>query len=628
MASSSKRPRLCTFTDVLRIKYPLLKEGRDPSEVYCTICDCYFSIKFKGASDIEKHIQSQKHKKQALTVSKNVKIDSIFQNQSVGNTAKISAAESTLALHTVNHHHSFRSMDCTSVLLKTIFPDSNIAQGISCARTKTEAIVTGVITPWVLNKIQQSLESIECIGVSTDASNHGAEKIFPILIQFFDWQEGITTKVLDVMNTRNETAETITEIIKSTLQKYDLLEKCVSYTADNANVNFGGVNRQPGQNVWTRIKNILGKEIVGVGCPAHILHNCIQRGTDVLTIDLESLVMKLFNYFSVYTVRTEALKDICEYIDVNYEKLLSHSKTRWLSLFPAVDRILKMYEPLKEYFLTTPAVPMIIKKFFENELAEIYLFMVHSLMAAFQENILEIEKECNSVLDIARILDTMRAILSARARSNFKPLKVRELLDKCSGHNQELFDEDVKNMYKICIDYLDSWMKPLDDFKVFNWMIVKKGEEIDFDNTVAAIHYMNGKGVHINDVKLFDEITALNTFLMLQENAFFDAMLHTIWVKIFKSIGVARLQELLRICQYLFAITAQNANVERIFSLMGVQWTKERNRLTVSSVRALLLTQYNLKTLNCISFYELVIKDKTFLSEVSKSSKYVKKDEC
>jgi hypothetical protein len=148
-------------------------------------------------------------------------------------------------------------------------------------------------------------------------------------------------------------------------------------------------------------------------------------------------------------------------------------------------------------------------------------------------------------------------------------------------------------MFKICIDYLDSWMKPLDDFKVFNWMIVKKDEEIDFDNTVHAIRYMNGKGVHINDVKLFDEITALNTFLILQDNVFFDAMLHTIWVKNFKSIGVARLQELLRICQYLFAITAQNANVERIFSLMGVQWTKERNRLTVSSVRALLLTQYN-----------------------------------
>lgn len=119
----------------------------------------------------------------------------------------------------------------------------------------------------------------------------------------------------------------------------------------------------------------------------------VQHGTEVLKIDVEVLVMKLFNFFSVYTVRTEALKTICDYIEVNYEKLLSHSKTRWLSLFPAVERILKMYEPLKTYFLTTPQVPTVLVIFFENELCESYLFFVHSLMAIFQPKIFEIEKE-------------------------------------------------------------------------------------------------------------------------------------------------------------------------------------------------------------------------------------------
>lgn len=170
----------------------------------------------------------------------------------------------------------------------------------------------------------------------------------------------------------------------STLEKYALTEKCISLTADNANVNFGGIHRQAGRNVLTNLKNKLNKEIVGIGCSAHILHNCIQHGTDVLKIDIESLVLKLFNFFSVYTVRTETLKSVCEYIHVNYQKLLYHSKTRWLSLFPAIERILKMFLPLKEYFLTTPQVPTTLKAFFENELAESYLFFVHSLMSVFQ----------------------------------------------------------------------------------------------------------------------------------------------------------------------------------------------------------------------------------------------------
>jgi len=31
-------------------------------------------------------------------------------------------------------------------------------------------------------------------------------------------------------------------------------------------------------------------------------------------------------------------------------------------------------------------------------------------------------------------------------------------------------------------------------------------------------------------------------------------------------------------CQYLYAIPGHNANVERIFSLIMAQWTKDRNR--------------------------------------------------
>ena len=51
--------------------------------------------------------------------------------------------------------------------------------------------------------------------------------------------------------------------------------------------------------------------MVGIGCPAHVPHNCIQHGTDILPIDVECIVLKICNYFSVYTVRTGALKEFC-----------------------------------------------------------------------------------------------------------------------------------------------------------------------------------------------------------------------------------------------------------------------------------------------------------------------------
>lgn len=126
--------------------------------------------------------------------------------------------------------------------------------------------------------------------------------------------------------------------------------KCFAFAGDNANVNFGGINRKDGKNgknVFSQLKVMLKKPLVGLGCPAHVLHNCIQHGADLMPVDVEAIVLKVFNYFAVYTVRTEALKDFCEFVDVNYQQLLYHSKTRWLSLFPAIERMLQLFPALK-----------------------------------------------------------------------------------------------------------------------------------------------------------------------------------------------------------------------------------------------------------------------------------------
>ncbi len=68
-------------------------------------------------------------------------------------------------------------------------------------------------------------------------------------------------------------------------------------------------------------------------------------------------LFKIYSYFSIYTVRNEELKEFCDFVDTEYKVLLSHSKTLWLSLFPCVDRILKMFDALKSYFLSIEKPP-------------------------------------------------------------------------------------------------------------------------------------------------------------------------------------------------------------------------------------------------------------------------------
>lgn len=585
-----------------------------------------------GSQDLEHHIATQKHKKNLKGCSSTSRIDTLFQQQqsTAALTHRVLAGEAALAFHTVRHHFSYRSMDCTPKLNGAIFFDSEVAKKISIARTKTECIINNVIAPHALDITVECLNGISCFGVSTDASNHGCVKLFPIVIQYFDYKlGGIKTKVVELKSTPNETSETIAGYITETLQNLGIANKCIAFTGDNANTNFGGKNRKEGNNVYSRLKKSLNDNLVGVGCPAHILHNAIQHGADSLSIDVECLIMKMYNYFSIYTVRTEELKSFCKFVDINYKQLLSHSKTRWLSLFPGIERVLEMYDGLKSYFLSACKPPKILVAFFENKLGEAYLWHLHSLMSIFQSNIMQVEREDNSVLEIMEILDIVCQVLQNRLQGKFICLKVKEKLENArkEGFDKEanVFMDEAMLLYKSCYEYLKQWILMFDEFVCFKWMALKS--DIDYCDVEKSIVYLQDKckSLQIDDVKTFDQFHNLKQFLNESSNdpEFIKLSCSQKWAKYFNSSkSVDCCSELLKLAEYFFSIPGHNANVERVFSLITTQWTDDRNRFKVESVKSLLLVQYNLKEFTCVSFYKYMLDKPKLLKEIGSSEKY------
>ena len=105
--------------------------------------------------------------------------------------------------------------------------------------------------------------------------------------------------------------------------------------------------------MYAKLKKMLNPSLIGVCCSAHVLNNCIHHGAEKMNIDIENNINKICQYFSIYyTVRTEQLKEYCEFANCEYMRLLSHSKTCRLSLFPGISRLLEMFSPLKSYFLS------------------------------------------------------------------------------------------------------------------------------------------------------------------------------------------------------------------------------------------------------------------------------------
>lgn len=89
----------------------------------------------------------------------------------------------------------------------------------------------------------------------------------PIIIQYFDKQKhGITSKLLEIGSTENETSDTIVGIIMKQLWEHDLLSKCITFSGDNCNTNFAGSTRSGTNNVFSKLKSKINPNIVGMGC--------------------------------------------------------------------------------------------------------------------------------------------------------------------------------------------------------------------------------------------------------------------------------------------------------------------------------------------------------------------------
>jgi len=155
------------------------------------------------------------------------------------------------------------------------------------------------------------------------------------------------------------------------MTKNELTSKTVTFCGDYANCNFGGNDRKGVDNFYAKLNTYLEKTLIGIGCGAHIIHNAIKTAADYLPVKFECIIVKIYSFFYIYSIRVKALREFCHAVDTEYKILLGYSKTRWLALMPALERFLKMFQPLKNYFLSIDKCPNILREFFDNSSSEL-----------------------------------------------------------------------------------------------------------------------------------------------------------------------------------------------------------------------------------------------------------------
>ncbi|XP_044015774.1 uncharacterized protein LOC122857590 [Aphidius gifuensis] len=431
---------------------------------------------------------------------------------------------------------------------------------------------------------------------------------------------------------RDEKAETISTLIENVLDQHSLLNKLVAFSGDNTNTNFGGRKRGGQNNIFCLLKNKINTNLVGVGCPAHVLHNAIEHALGQFGLyDIDSIVLKIHNYFKIYTVRISELQEFCEFVDITFRDLLYHSKTRWLSLMPCVHRMLQMFPALKSYFLSQDEPPKILAKFFEDDISECYLFFVHSIMSVFHNKTAQIEKEKNSILEVKDIINEVINLMAARSQEGFVPVGCKKILKQLRENGQEKmcdnFEKKMIETYRAAENYLKQWTDQFNEFEVFEWINLKKDTELVYNQVSDTMLYLENKNISIVEDKLFDQFLNLKNFWKSKENndEFFKQSCEKKIVDFLVSNTCEEsCSEIIKITEYFFAIPGHNANCERVFSMINAQWTSERNKFLVKNIKHLITVLYNFKNYSCMDFckYLKEADNENILKKISSAQKY------
>ena len=131
----SKRKR--SFNDDLKAEFSFLSSSAIVGcTAFCSICKSTISVAHGGRSDINDHIATKKHKAALSARASSSSLSKYYTAKQPGKEEySLAAEEGTCAYHTVCHNQSFRSVDCTSQLIRKMFEPKFVERVFSLMNT-------------------------------------------------------------------------------------------------------------------------------------------------------------------------------------------------------------------------------------------------------------------------------------------------------------------------------------------------------------------------------------------------------------------------------------------------------------------------------------------------------------
>ncbi|CAF3455348.1 unnamed protein product, partial [Rotaria sp. Silwood2] len=283
-----------------------LKQGSSETTFICTICrtgdlDC----SNKGWKAVEQHMQNEKHKYNLNALKNNSQLTfSISATTSFTSSThtiqlvdpnklllfddQVSQAEILWALKSVQNAFSYKDSDDVGELLRTMFPDSKIAQKFSIQHSKMSYVISHGLGPYFRDLLIKDIKNCERFVLCFDErTNNQNKKQLDVYFRYWSSQKGlVVTRYYRTILLGHAQVNVVVDGILGAFRTDGIdISKLLMLSRDNPNVN---------KTVEKMINDAMTKvnaELLNIGtCNLHVIHNGFKAGEEArrLLVDVSA----------------------------------------------------------------------------------------------------------------------------------------------------------------------------------------------------------------------------------------------------------------------------------------------------------------------------------------------------
>lgn len=440
------------------------------------------------------------------------------------------------------------------------------------------------------DKIVEKLKLTSSIALTTDGwSNSNNTPFVAVTAHFIDEECKLMSVLLDCSDLEgNHTGANLADCIESTLKTFEIDDKIISITTDNArNMKLAA--------------SILG--LKHFPCFAHTLNLIVKHAIKESIIDIVEEVKKIVIHFKKSCLATQKLCEVQKSLNMEELKLKQDVPTRWNSTYVMLERFLKnrialgvcidtlkINSSLKNEDWETMSQAITILKYFDEATQHASAEKVATLskmgllIRVLKKNIGDYkEKTQNIKEEVNLLINSLIEGLSSRFESIEEDIYVTQsmILDPRLKKNSLANEpERFKEAYEAIVNEIT----PLFE----NTSLPEATKEKDVP--VDSIFYDFLSNMNYTDENLSPQLAArkeIDSYLKLNNIRFSEDPIE--W---WKTEG-KQFSKLYHLFLRRFCIPATSVPSERIFSKVGNIYTDKRNRLAPKRMQEIIFIQQN-----------------------------------